>query len=333
VFEGVRPVTGTEVTLLAVVVGLIAMLFVLSLAEASLLHVRRSAVAVAAERGDGTAKQLLGLLDDLPRVMNAVLFAVLLSQVIAATAAGALARSWFGSTGVTVATVLITLVLFVYAEAIPKTIAVRDPLKIGRRLATTISRLVGALRWPVSAVVWLADVQSPGSGISTVSAVSEDELLHLADEAAAAGNIESSDAELIERSFSFGDIEVEQVSVALRDVVSVASDATVADSLRVAIDAGHRRLPVYEGSRDQIVGFVRLRDLAEAATGSPGALVATRMRPLLTVSQDQLIVGVLRAMQLSAIHIAVVVGNQERPLGIVTVEDLVEELVGAIDEG
>jgi len=320
VFEGVRPVTGTEVTLLAVVVGLIAMLFVLSLAEASLLHVRRSAVAVAAERGAGSAKQLLDLLDDLPRVMNAVLLAVLLSQVTAATAAGALVRSWFGGTGVTVATVLITLALFVYAEAIPKTIAVRDPLKIGRRLATAVSRLVGALRWPVS-------------GISTVSAVSEDELLHLADEAAAAGNIESSDAELIERFFSFGDIKVEQVSVALRDVVSVASDATAADSPRVAIDAGHRRVPVYEGSHDQIVGFVGLSDLAKAATGSPSALVATRMRPLLTVPHDQLIVGLLRAMQRSAIHTTVVVGNQERPPGIVTVEDLVEELVGAIDEG
>ena len=315
----------------ALLVGLVAVLFVLALAEAALLHVRRSAVVVEAEAGDARAGALLGLLDDLPRVMNAVLLSVLLAQVPGAALAAALAASWFGGLGLTAATVVGTLVLFVYGEAIPKTLAVRQPLVWARRLAVPVRRLASVLRPFVWVLVGFADAQSPGHGIATPVAVSEQELRHLADEAADAGHIEASDAELIDRAFTLGDLRVREVLVPRGEVVAVPADMTVEDALNLAITVGHRRLPVYRSDLDTMVGMVRLRDLAAVITDDPGSPVGSRVRDVLEVSGDSLVIDMLRAMQESGRHLAIVGDDHGHTIGIVTIEDAVEELVGAID--
>lgn len=321
----------TGLVLAAVLVGLVALLFVLALAEASLLHVRHSAVAVEAEAGDAHAIVLLGLLDDLPRVINAVLLSVLLAQVTAAAIAGALAANWFGGVGVTVATFVVTLVLFIYGEAIPKTLAVRQPLTWGRRLAQPIRWLAIVLRPFVSVLVRLADLQLPGRGIATPVAVSEQELRHLADEAADAGHIEESDAELIDRAFTLGDLSVGEILVPREKVVAVSADTAVEEAMQLSIAAGHRRLPVYRGDLDTALGIVRLRDLVAAVTDDPEMPVGTRTREALEVAPDSLVIDTLRAMQESGRHLAVVTDKAGRTVGIVTIEDAVEELVGAID--
>ena len=107
-----------EVGLLVTLIALVVVLFVLAMVEASLLHARRSAVAVRAAEGDRPSQRLLELLDDLPRVMNTVLLAVLLAQVTSAAIAGVLAQRWLGETGVTVGTLGLTVILFIYGEAL-----------------------------------------------------------------------------------------------------------------------------------------------------------------------------------------------------------------------
>ncbi len=322
----------SNLTLLVVLAGLVAGLFVLGLVEASLLHLRRSEVVIEAEGGDRRARHLLRLLDDLPRVMNAVLLAVLLAQVTAATISGVLARRWFGGNGLTAATVAVTLLVFVYGEAIPKTLAIRRPYPIARRLAPPVRWLSIGLRPLVSVLVWVADVQAPGKGVDTVTAVSEQELLHLTDEAASAGRIEQSDAELVEKSFTLGDLLVAQILVPRADVVAVAAQTPVEDALRTAIGAGHRRLPVFDGHLDNIVGFVRLRDLADATTTDADAVVADRVRRTLSAPESMLAVDLLRSMQKTGHHLAVVVDDAGATRGIVTIEDVVEELVGTIED-
>ena len=127
---------------------LVACLFVLAMVEASLLHVRRSAVAADAANGDRGSQRLLGLLDELPTVMNTVLLAVLLVQVSSTAIAGALAQRWFGGTGITIATIAVTVVLFIYGEAIPKTIAIADPARYARRFSRLV-HVLGVVLGPV----------------------------------------------------------------------------------------------------------------------------------------------------------------------------------------
>jgi putative hemolysin len=313
-------------------VALLAIVFVLGAAEAALLHVRRSAVIVEANRGDPRAAQLLRLLDDLPTVMNAVLLAVLLVQLTAATVAGVLARRWFGGIGLTVATIVLTAVLFVYGEAIPKTLAVRRPLRVARWATTPVRWLSVVLRPVVSGLVRLADAQLPGEVGQGASSITEDELRHLADEAASAGQIELSEAELIARSFALGDTHVAQLLVPRVDIVAVEGGTPVRDALDTAVGAGHRRLPVYERDIDEITGFVRLRDLARVVTTDPAGPVRAHAREVLAVPESRRVLDLLREMQGSGVHLAVVVDEYGGTAGIVTIEDVVEELVGSIEE-
>ena len=106
----------------------------------------------------------------------------------------------------------------------------------------------------------------------------------------------------------------------------------MADALRVAIAAGHRRLPVFEDGIDQITGFVRLRDLADSTTANPDTVVAERAREVLVVPESKRVIELLRAMQESRQHLAVVVDEYGGTEGIVTIEDAVEKLVGTIED-
>ena len=312
---------------------LIASLFVLAMIEASLLHVRRSAVVGNTVSGDPQAARLLGLLDDLPTVMNTVLLAVLLCQVTATSIAGVLAQRWFGGAGITIATVVVTVFLFIYGEAIPKTMAIADPL----RYALVFSRASAALRSLLSPAVWVlvevAKRQSPGMDrVDTVSAVSERELLHLTDEAAAAGRIEDSDAELVQKSFTFGDLCVSDVMTPIDQVVSVAGSTPIRAALQTAIEAGHRRIPIHTGDSRRLIGFVRLRDLAEACTTDVDPPAPVGIRSAVVTQPSDLAIDLLRDMQRSRRHLAIVTAANGDAVGIVTVEDIVEEVLGEIDE-
>ena len=319
--------------ILALIVLLVAAA-VLAAAESSLIRVPRVRVEIEAEKGDGRARQLLSLLDDLPRVMNTVLLVVLLVQIAAATVTGILADRWFGSLGVTIASVVLTVVLFVYAEAIPKTYAVHHPLRVGRQVAPLVSFLSWLLRPMVTVLVKFADLQAPGSGIAGRTSLSEEELRRLAAESASAGRIDSSDIELMERAFELGDLRVDAIQVPRTDIVAVAAETSVSGALDASLRAGHRRLPIYVGTVDRIVGVVRLRDLAEIVREQGDRPVAEVAGPVRVVPESKRVIDLLREMQREGVHLAVSVDEHGGTAGIVTIEDVVSELVGNVaDEG
>ncbi len=322
-----------DATLVIALIALVAVLFVLAMVEASLLHVRRSAVAAQSSETDGQSQRLLGLLDELPTVMNTVLLAVLLTQVTATALAGVLAQRWIGGSGITIATLAVTVVLFVYGEAIPKTIAIADPVRHARRLSGlvgTLNAVLGPLVW---ILVWFARWQSPGiRRIDATRAISERELRHLTDEAAEAGEIERSDAELIEKSFTLGDLQVCDIMIPIEEVVSVAASTPVEAALHSAIGAGHRRLIVHDGSPDRALGFVRMSDLSHATTTGSDSTAGAHVRNALKVDSAALVIDVLREMQRTQCFLAVVTNADDSAVGIMTVEDIFEELLGDIDE-
>jgi len=319
--------------LIGLLVGLVILAVFLAAAEASLLRVSPVRARVMADDGDRRAARVAALVEDLPRVLNAVLLVVLLTQIGAATVAGYIAERHFGNLGVTLVSVGLTLVMFVYAEAIPKTIAVRRPLFVARIVALPVRLLTRAIRPIVSVLIWFADLQAPGRGVMATAAVSEAELRRMAAEAEQAGEIDASDFELIERAFRVGDASVAEAVVPRTEVVAVPGTESVRNALDVALSAGHRRLPVYESNLDEITGVVRLRDLAaEVADGSEGP-VASLQRPALVIPETRRVIDVVRDMQGQGSTLAVVIDEHGGTTGIVTIEDLLEELVGEIAEG
>ncbi len=301
---------------------------VLSVAEVSIVRVRRSQVLVDARKGVARSEQLLQLIDDLPVVLNTVLLLVLLCQVGAATIAAFLAERWFGGLGVTVATFVLTATLFVYAEAIPKTRAVRVPETTALRLTPMLRHLVRFLRPIVIALVRLADLHSPGS-VGALGPSSEAEIRALAIESAEAGAIGRGDADLVERSFEFNDRAVRDVMVPRSRIEAVSGDRTVTEVRDRAIALGHRRLPVYRDGLDDVVGVVRLRDLVALAATDPGTTAESAMTSVLTCPPHQLISELLQRMQVTGQWLAVVIDGGST-VGLATIEDIVAELVGEI---
>jgi len=324
----------TDLALVVVLLGLLLAAFVLGASEAALLRVQRVRVEVAATQGDRRSTQLMHLLDDLPQVLNTVLLVVLLVQIGAATVMGMLSGRHFGNLGVTIASVALTVVLFVYAEAIPKTYAVRHPYQVARATQPILSALTWVLRPVVSVLVWFADLQAPGSGIAATTTVTEDELRRLASHAVVEGSIEPTDHELMERAFEMGDRKVDEILTPRTDMVAVGAEATIAEALEVAIHSGHRRLPVYEGDLDHVRGVVRLQDLAAAITDSPDAAVSTVTTKQLVVPETKRVIELLSEMQAAGIYLALAIDEHGGTAGIVTIEDVVAELVGRVsDEG
>lgn len=320
----------TDLWLLLALVGLIVAAAILGAAEAALLRVQRVRIEVKVADDDRRARSLLELLDELPRVLNTVLLVVLLVQIAAATIAGTLAARLFGSVGVTLASFVLTFVLFVYSEAIPKTYAVHHPEAVARATAPLLRFLSWLLRPVVSVLVRLADLQAPGTGIASRTALTEAELLHLASEAAATGTIEESDRVLIDRAFELGDMRVDDIYVPRLDIVCVPSAVSVREGLDLALSSGHRRIPIYDGDIDHIVGIVRLGDLASRSLSNPNEAVTSIAFEPLIVPESKRVISLLDEMQHAEAHFAVVVDEFGGTAGIVTIEDVAARLVGPI---
>jgi CBS domain containing-hemolysin-like protein len=322
----------TDVVLIIVFVVAFAAAVFLAAAETSLLRISSVRAATLAKEGGQRGRRLAQLIDRLPRVLNTVLLTALLSQIAAATVVGILAERWFGSVGVTLSSFVLTMILFIYAEAIPKTYAVRHPDRVG----LAVSGPVAVLDWLLRPVVWLlvaiADLQAPGKGITTSPTVTEGELRHLAGRAADEGEIEAGDMELIERAFRFGDRRTDDIMVHRTQVIGVPSDTPVDKAIQVALKAGHRRLVVYETDLDDVTGIARLRDLVAIPSDRAGIPVGQLTQEPLVVPESKRIVTLLREMQETGTHLAVVVDEYGGMAGLVTVEDIAEELLGSISE-
>jgi CBS domain containing-hemolysin-like protein len=322
-----------DLPLILTLVGAFVLSVFIAAAETAILRMPFVRVASLASEGVRGAKRLKGLVDRLPEVLNAVLLAALLVQIVAATVTAILADRWFAPLGVTIATATLTVILFIYSEAIPKTFAVRHADRVALRLALPMAILELVLRPFVKMLVWIADLQMPGKGVIMSPTVTEDELRMLATRAAVEGEITREDLTLIERAFRAGDREVDDIMVPRPDIVAVADDTPTGQALEIALEAGHRRLPLYEGSIENITGVVRIRDLIRVPADRRHLQVGAFAEEPLVVPESKRILDLLREMQTTHNHVAVVVDEYGGTAGLVTVEDIVEELIGSIQEG
>ncbi len=321
-----------DLPLLLVLLALLLFSIFIAAAEASFLRVPSVRVQAMAAGGSRRARQLEEMTARMPNVLNAILLAALLSQIAAATVAGILAIRWFDERlGPTIASVGLTVIMYIYAEAIPKTYAVRNADRVALFTAIPLAIVERILRPVVSILVWIADLQMPGKGVEGSPTVTEDELRMLATAAATEGEITDEDAALIERAFRVGDREADDVMVPRTDVVAVESTTTVEKAVETAIESGHRRLPVYVDSRENMTGVVGLRSMIAVPVERRGMVeVGSLAEELLVVPQSKRVLELLQEMQHTSTHLAIVVDEYGGTAGLVTVEDIVEEVLGSI---
>jgi CBS domain containing-hemolysin-like protein len=321
----------TDWILIAVVLVLLVASAGLALAETSLVRMNRAKALALEDDGRRGAGSLVRLVQHPEDFLNPVLLLVLVSQLVTATLVGILAERWFGAVGVIFATVFEVVVIFVLAEALPKNWAVQNPERSALLLAPVVSAVVRfpPIRWVSRGLIRLADLLL-GPRARRIG-VSESELLAMADVAVEDEAIETHERELIHSIIEFGDTVVREVMVPRPDMCTLDADQTVSDALGVAMEAGFSRLPVSTGNVDDIVGIAHAKDLIRAERDGAGPRpVRGFVRPAQFVPETKRVARLMREMQELKYHLAVVVDEYGGTAGLVTLEDLIEELVGEI---
>ncbi len=324
--------TGTDVAILVAVVGLILLAGFFALAETSLTRVNRIKVVTLQDEGRRGARVLARLVEHPERFLNPVLLLVLTCHVVASILVGILFER-FGAVGVALATVVEVSVIFVLAEAAPKTWAVQHPERAALMAAPVVSAISNfpPIRLLARALIGLSNAILPGKGLRQGPFVSEEELLATVDVATDDQVIEREERALIRSIIEFGDTVVREVMVPRPDMVAVEGRDKVSDVLEVAIAAGYSRIPVYDQGIDDITGIVYTKDLMRAVQEDEGdKAVRELVRGAQFVPETKRVAELMREMQREKFHIAIVVDEYGGTAGLVTLEDLIEELVGEI---
>ena len=329
--EGFKPV---DWVLIAIIVVLLAASGFLALAETSLVRTSKVKARALDDEGRRGARQLCKLVEEPEKFLNPVLLLVLICQLISATLVGVLASAWLGAIGVVAGVVFEVVVIFVLFEAVPKNWAVHNPERAALFSAPIVSAVVAnPLVRAVSAVlIGLANLLIGNRGRDEdQSNVTESELLAMADVAHAEEVIETTERRFIHSIIDFGDAVVREVMVPRPDMVVFEGRTSVSESLEVALAAGRSRVPVYEENVDEVVGIAYAKDLMRAEhDGHGGDPVGKHVRPAHFVPETKRLTGLLREMQDRKYHLSIVVDEYGGTAGLVTLEDLIEELVGEI---
>jgi putative hemolysin len=326
-----------DVALIIVIVILLVASGLLALAETALVRMNRiKAKSMVDEKRRG-ARQLARLVEQPAQFLNPILLLVLICQLVSATLVGVVAEHLLGGIGVLVGAVFEVVVIFVFFEAVPKNWAVHNPERAALFTAPIVTTLVRfpPIHFVSSLLIGLANLIIGSSGETEdgirPSYITDSELKAMADVAHEENVIEHEERTFIHSVIDFGDTVVREVMVPRPDMVAVEADTTVTGALETALAAGYSRLPVHEQQIDDVVGIAYTKDLVRAErVGKGEQSVRSSARAAVFIPESKEVSALLRQMQEEKFHMAIVVDEYGGTAGLVTLEDLLEELVGEI---
>jgi putative hemolysin len=319
--------------LIWVVALLVAAGTVLAMAESSLSRMSRvRALALAAE-GRRNGALLAKLEADPARHLNAVYLAVMFVQNGSAILVAIIANHYFGSLGITVASILFTIGYFVVVEAMSKTFGILHSDSVALALSPVVYFIGRMLSLPTRALIGLANVLLPGKGLKQGPFVSEEDIRTMAEVGHEEGSIEPHERELIHSIFAFGDTVAREVMVPRPEVVAVQIDRPLRAAQDLMLEHGFSRIPVYRDDLDHCEGFIYAKDVLRCLhQGQQDLPLDKVMRPMHFVPDSKKVSELLREMQRQKFHAAMVIDEYGSVAGLVTLEDVLEELVGEIED-
>jgi len=312
---------------------LIAAVGLLGASEVSITRVSRVRAYRFVEEKRRGSGSLVKIADDPASYLNVVLLLTLLATIGGTTIATSLAVRVLHGAGEIVATAGMTVLLFVFADVTPKTFAIQQTDRVALFLAPLLvglRQLVGPL---ATGLVRFANWIMPGKGLPQGPFITEHEIRALAQVASDEEQIEDEEREFIHSIFEFGDTIVREVMVPRPDIVGIESDKTLRDVQALVLQHGYSRIPVYQEELDNIVGLVYAKDVLKALhQGKQDSALSDIARSAHFVPESKKVADLLREMQRDKFHIAVVTDEYGSVAGLVTLEDLLEELVGEISD-
>ena len=332
---------------IAVILALVVANGVFSGAEIAIISLRKTRLAQLVEEGRGSARAVKRLRDDPERFLATVQVGITIVGSTAAAFGGAalagriapylaqvpLVDDHAGPVALALVIVIVSFLSLVLGELVPKSMA----LRAAERYALVVGRPLLALSALARPVVWLLTAASnvvlrPFGDRTTFTEarLSVEEIEQLVDEAGRAGALDAPTAEIASRALAFRDLTASDVMVPRSRIVALPRTASPDELKRRLLEEGRSRMPIYDGSLDEIVGYVVAKDLAAMAWERQLLVLHDLIRPVLFVPESARAVHVLRELQRRRTQLAMVVDEHGGVAGLLTLEDLVEELVGEI---
>ncbi len=311
------------------IVGLLGYAFVNAI-EIGVVASSRLRVRAAAEAGQRSARSLVRLKSEQERYFAVVIIAQNLCIFLASTAGTIIAVHEFGNWGYLFSLIAIPLISAEFGEYTPKVVAARTPERIGYAVAVPVELVVRAMSPLISALAVIPNLFGR-TGVSHT--VTESELRMLIDIGAEEGAVGAGEAELLDRVFHFHDRRVNEIMVPRTDVVWLEQGATVREFYETFDRAPHSRFPVYDDTVDNVVGIVSIKDVLRAlAEGrvDESSPIAGEIRPATFIPETKLVSALFWQMQDERQQMAIVVDEYGGVAGVVTLELLLEEMVGRV---
>ena len=314
-------------------IGVIVVFLILSAyfsaTETAFTSLNRIRLKNLANDGDKRAKRVLELEEKYDNLLSTILIGNNLVNIGMTAVATALFLTLYPKYGASISTIVVTIVVLIFGEISPKSLAKENSEAFAMFSAPMIKGLM-VLLTPINYLFsqWKKFL-SKLFKIADSRAITEDELLTIVEEAETEGSIEAGQSELIQNAIEFNELEAWDVLTPRVDVKAIEIDSTKKDVAKMFMETGYSRLPVYEDDLDKILGVLNQKDFHNYISGSKKT-ISDYVKPVIYVAGSIKAADLLKKLQVNKCHIAIIVDEYGGTAGLVTMEDIIEELVGDI---
>ena len=325
----------TDSSMLIFLVALLVLSAIFSSAETAFLSTNKIRLRNLQEDGDKKADLVLDLLENQNRLISTLLVGNNIVNISSSALATKMATDYFGDAGVGIATGIMTLLVLVFGEVVPKNLAAAHAEGWAMFVAPFI-KLVSVILTPlVFLLTKLSDtvVRFSKKNEEEDPTITEDEFKILVNVGQEEGVFDESETEMINSIMEFDETYVKAIMVPRIDIVAVDVDDSINDALRLIIDGGHSRIPAYEESIDNIVGILYAKDIFEHLNANFDELkVKELIRDAYYIPETKKVSDLLNELRLKKVHMAIILDEYGGTNGLVTIEDLIEEIIGDIQD-
>jgi magnesium and cobalt exporter, CNNM family len=330
-------VNGAGIAALIVAIGLIPVAGLLACVDSAIARVSKARVEEFVREERRGARSLAVIVDSRPRYTNVLLLLRMICELTATVLVTIVARARFGTSWVVplLTVVVMVVVTYVVAGVGPRTLGRQHFNEVALAGAGLVRR-IGRMFIPLAALLTLlGNAITPGKGLRDGPFSSEVELRELVDMAEERGVVEHGERQMIQSVFQLGDTIAREVMVPRTEIVWIERGKTVRQALALALRSGFSRIPVVGENVDDVIGVVYLKDLARRAQDHDRARstpVDDVMREVAYIPESKPVDALLRDMQAARSHIAIVIDEYGGTAGLITIEDILEEIVGEITD-
>ncbi len=315
-----------NIVLIVVLIGLSAFF---SSCETAFSSVSKVRLKNYASQGNKNAKKALNIVENFDKALTTILIGNNIVNIASSSIATVLFTKTFGAGGVGIATMVMTVVVLIFGEITPKTFAKENSEKLSLAFAPYITLLIKVLTPIVWLFTQLKNLMGKFYSNTEQPSVTEDELKYIIEEIEEQGVLEEQESDLVRSALDFDDITVNEILTPRVKVVSVDINTPVEEVKNIFLTEMYSRLPVYEKNIDNIIGIITEKEFFHMENEGKSN-ISEIVQDVLHVSELKLISEVLKEMQLKKSHMAVVMDQYGGTKGIITIEDILEQLVGEI---